>query len=76
MPRVYLPLLPIPLLAAVVAFSACARRGDEAPTHVIPPAVALAPAEAAPPPPAPPRAASDEAPTPEEVAAFESPVAK
>jgi len=39
MPRVYLPLLPLPVLALIVAFSACSRsRTEDAATHVIPPA--------------------------------------
>lgn len=37
MPRVYLPLLPVPVLALIVAFSACSRSGEPV-THVIPPA--------------------------------------
>lgn len=79
MPRVYLPLLPLPVLAAVVAFSACSRpRTDEQATHVIPQAVALAPAPALAGPPAPPAAApaGEDAPSEEEVRAFEAPVAK
>lgn len=77
MPRVYLPLLPLPVLAAVVAFSACSRpRTDEPATHVIPQAVALVPAPtlAAPPAAAPP--SGEDAPSEEEVRAFEAPVAK
>lgn len=78
MPRLYLPLLPLPVLAAVVAFSACGSRGEPA-TRVIPEAVALAPlpAEAAPRPTTPARPpVGDDAPSPEEVRAFERPVAK
>ena len=78
MPRVYLPLLPLPVLAVIVAFSACTRsRTDEQATHVIPQAVALAPAptRAAPPAPAPPPSGED-APSEEEVRAFAAPVAK
>ena len=77
MPRVYLPLLPLPVLAVIVAFSACTRsRSDEQATHVIPQAVALAPAPilAAPPAPAPP--SGEDAPSEEEVRAFGAPVAK
>ncbi len=78
MPRVHLSLVPLavfPVLAAVVAFSACSRpHGGEPTPHVIPPAVAL-------PPPAPPAASAgaalpDEPPSEEEVKAFERPVAK
>jgi hypothetical protein len=78
MPRVYLPLLPLPVLAFVVAFSACSRpRTDEPATHVIPQAVALAPSPApASPPPAAPAPSGDDAPSEEEVRAFEAPVAK
>ena len=77
MPRVYLSLIPIPVLAAIVAFSACSRSRDEAATHVIPPATAYtepaarAAAEAA----AAPRAAA-EPPSADEVKAFERPVPK
>ncbi len=77
MPRVYLPLLPIPVLAAIVAFSACSRSRDEAATHVIPPAsgyvepAARNAAEAA----AAPRAPA-EPPSADEVKAFERPVLK
>ncbi len=79
MPRIYLPLLPIPVLALVVAFSACSRsRTGETTSHLIPPA-ALAPANpagralaAAPAP----RAEPDEPPSAEEVREFERPVAK
>ncbi len=78
MPRVYLPLLPIPVLAIAVAFSACSRsRSDEAATHLIPPATgyvepaARNAAEAA----AAPRSPA-EPPSPDEVKAFERPVPK
>ena len=79
MPRVYLPLLPLPVLAAVVAFSACGTRTEPAP-HVIPQAAALAPAPAAEPPaiptPKPQAPTGESAPSEEEVRAFERPVAK
>ncbi len=75
MPRVLLPLLPIPVLAAVVAFSACSRtHGEDPAVHVIPPPVALAPAAAPAPTPATPT--GDDAPSAEEVRAFERPVPK
>jgi hypothetical protein len=77
---VYLPLLPVPVLAVVVAFSACSsRHSDEPPTHVIPPAITL-PATPTPAPGAAPaptgRAAADEPPTADDLAAFERRVAK
>lgn len=75
MPRVYLPLLPLPVLALVVAFSACGSRPGEPATRVIPEAVALVPAPAVAPP-APPPPAGEDAPSEEEVRAFERPVAK
>ena len=76
MPRVYLPLLPLPVLAVAVAFSACSRSpASEPAVHVIPPAAALvAAAPTAPPPPAAP--AGIDAPSEEEVRAFERPVPK
>jgi hypothetical protein len=43
MNRTYLPLLPLSVLAAVVAASACSKARTEETTHVIPPAVTLAP---------------------------------
>jgi hypothetical protein len=77
MPRLYLPLLPLPVLAVVVAFSACGSRPGEPASRVIPEAVALAPAAAvAPPPPAVLPPAGEEPPSAEEVRAFEAPVAK
>lgn len=76
MPRVYLPLLPIPVLAAVVAFSACSSPpADQPATQLIPPAVALA-APAPAPLPAPAAPVGDDAPSPEELRAFRQPVAK
>jgi hypothetical protein len=76
MPRVYLPLLPLPVLAVVVAFSACGSRGEPG-AHLIPPAAALTPAPAlAAPPPTPQPPTGENAPSDEEVRAFERPVAK
>lgn len=81
MPRVYLTLLPLPVLAVLVAASACSKPRSEEVSHVIPPPsfAALAPS----PPAAPPAARSapeatpqDEAPSAEEVKAFERPVRK
>lgn len=75
MPRLHLPLLPLPALAAAVAFAACSSRPGEPTTRVIPEAVAAAPSSAVPPPaPAPPT--GDDAPSEDEVRAFERPVAK
>jgi hypothetical protein len=37
MPRVYLPLLPLPALALVVAVAACTRSSSEETTRIIPP---------------------------------------
>jgi hypothetical protein len=81
MPRVYLPLLPLPVLAVLVAISACTKAKSEEVSHVIPPpafaALATtekpaAPSEAAPAP----AATKDEAPSAEEVKEFEKPVRK
>ncbi|HEY6003099.1 MAG TPA: hypothetical protein VIV57_09495 [Anaeromyxobacter sp.] len=48
MNRVYLPLLPLPVLAAIVAVSACSKARTEEATQMIPPAVTLpAPSPAA-----------------------------
>ena len=81
MPRLYLPLLPLPVLAALVAASACSKTRSEETTHLIPP-----PAPYVEPAPAAPAAlaaasqkaslAADEAPTAEDVKAFERPVLK
>jgi len=78
MSRVHLALLPIPVLALIVAFSACSRsRTDDAATHVIPPATSYAEpaarnaAEAA----VAPRAPA-EPPSPDELNAFARPVPK
>lgn len=78
MPRIYLPLLPIPALAAVLALSCSRTRSEEPATHVIPPATAYvepaarnaAVAAAAP------RPAADEPPSADEVKAFDRRVAK
>lgn len=77
MPRVYLPLLPLPVLAAVVAFSACGTRSEPS-THVITEAAALVPALPVAPAPTPPAQppTGDSAPSDEEVRTFERPVAK
>lgn len=77
MPRVYLPLIPLPVLAAVVAFSACGTRSEPTP-HLIPQAAALAPAPPVAPPatPAAQPPTGDSAPSDEELRAFERPVAK
>ena len=76
MSRVHLPLLPIPILAVIFAFSACSSPPPDGPaTKVIPPAVALAPAAPAPLP-APAAPAGDDAPSPEEVRAFQRRVPK
>ncbi|HET8540445.1 MAG TPA: hypothetical protein VFL83_11295 [Anaeromyxobacter sp.] len=84
MPRVYLPLLPLPALAVLVAVSACSKPRTEEVSHVVPPptfaavfaepkpAVPATPAAA----PAPADAPKDEAPSAEEVKAFEKPVRK
>jgi hypothetical protein len=85
MPRVYLPLLPLPALAVVVAVAACTRSPGEETTRVIPPSApyvaAVAPPEA--PRPAPPAAtlppgakAAVDAPTEDDVKEFERAVRK
>jgi hypothetical protein len=80
MPRVYLPLLPLPALAILVAISACNKPRSEEVSHVVPPPVeALAEARPASPPAATPALAAapkDDAPSAEEVKAFERPVRK
>jgi hypothetical protein len=78
MPRVYLPLLPIPVLAALVAFSACtSHRSDEPANRLIPPAVAVAPAPpASAATPAPTAPTAENAPSAEELHEFRRPVAK
>jgi hypothetical protein len=82
MPRIYLPLVPVALAAAIAAASACSEpRGVEGETRVIPPAAPLA--LAAEPAPAKPEvlaaaapAAAPEAPSAEDVREFERKVAK
>jgi hypothetical protein len=79
MPRIYLPLLPLPILAVIVAFSACSRAGEETPaTRLIPQAAALPPAPSPAQVPAvvPAAPTGDDAPSAEEVRDFERPVAK
>jgi len=77
MRAVYLPFLPLPVLAAAVAFSACSRsHGDEQTTHVIPPAVALVPASAPRPAVAPTPPTGENAPSEQELQEFHRPVAK
>jgi hypothetical protein len=81
MPRVYLPLLPLPALAVLVAISACSRPRSEEVSHVIPPptfaALTAEPTAPAAPVTTPsPAEAKDEAPSAEEVKAFEKKVRK
>ncbi len=80
MPRVYLPLLPLPALAVVVAIAACTKAKTEEVSHVIPPPApaAMAPAEkpAAPEAAAPSAPPKDDPPSADEVKAFEKPVRK
>jgi len=79
MNRVYIPLLPLPVLALIVAFSACSKARTEEVPHVIPPAeTLLAPVPGTKPPAPQVAAASAEAdrPTAEDVKEFERPVAK
>ncbi len=81
MPRVYLPLLPLPVLAVLVAVSACTRTKTEEVSHVIPPPAlaAMAPVEkpAAPSAAVPaPAAPKDDAPSADEVREFEKRVPK
>jgi hypothetical protein len=83
MRAVYLPLLPLPVLAAVVAFAACSSsRTDEPTTRIVPPAVALAPsvalAPAATPRPSvtPTPPVGENAPSEQELQEFHRPVAK
>jgi hypothetical protein len=75
MSRPWLTLLPLPALAAFLAVSACSgSRSEEPAVHVIPPPAAVAPAKAASPVPAAPIA--ENAPSEEEVRAFQRPVPK
>lgn len=83
MPRIYLPLLPLPVLAALVVASACSKPRSAETTHIIPPpAPYVLPASATPEPvlaaaPADKRASpADEAPTPDDVKEFDRPVLK
>jgi hypothetical protein len=83
MPRIYLPLLPLPVLAVLVAASACSKPRSEETTHLIPPpAPYVLPSSATPSPVLPaapqekPAAPADEAPTAEDVKEFERPVMK
>ncbi len=80
MPRVYLPLLPLPALAVLVAISACTKPRSEEVSHVIPPpALAAVTADAKPAASAaaaPADAPKDEPPSAEEVRAFEKKVRK
>ncbi len=86
MPRIYLPLLPIPVLAVIVAVAACTRpRSGEPVSHVIPSpspyvaAMGAGPATPATPAPAHALAAAsggDETPSADEVKAFERTVPK
>ncbi|HSN13497.1 MAG TPA: hypothetical protein VLT61_02630 [Anaeromyxobacteraceae bacterium] len=75
--RFHLPLLPLPVLAIIVAFSACSKtRSEEAATHVIPPAASYAALTAPAPRPAAAHDAVDATPTAEDVKQFERPVLK
>jgi hypothetical protein len=84
MNRIHLPLLPLPVLAVLVAVSACSKPRTEETTHVIPPAVSiLAPAAQAQTPAqemvaarADDKPADDDKPSAEEVKEFERPVRK
>ncbi len=80
MNRVYLPLLPLPVLAVIVAVSACSKAHVEETPHVIPPTAALEapPAEAKPPSleHAVAVKGGDDAPTPQDVKEFSRPVMK
>jgi hypothetical protein len=87
MPRLLLSLLPVAAVAIAVALSCGKSRSEEPATRVIPPATAYAepaptavappaPTAVAPPAPALPATAAEEPPSPEEVKAFERPVAK
>jgi hypothetical protein len=77
MRSLYLPLLPLPVLAAVVAFSACSSsHTDEPATRIVPPAAALAPAPAPHPTVAAAAPAPEDAPSEQEIREFERPVPK
>ena len=81
--RFYVPLAPVVILAAVASVNACGkeRAGEADRLRVIPPPAALARAEVSArtpprPAPAPEPVVAEAAPSPEEVRAFERPVAK
>jgi hypothetical protein len=85
MPRVYLPLLPLPVLAALVAASACSKPRSDETTHVIPPPAPYVAPAAVTAPPAPALAAApaasaanaaEDAPSAEDLKAFERAVPK
>ena len=77
MPRLYLPLLPLPVLAALVAISACSKARTEEATHVIPPAAPYVAAAAEVKPPPPPAApVVEEKPSEADVKEFERAVRK
>jgi hypothetical protein len=75
MPRIYLPLLPLPALAVLAAVSCSRPRTEEPAARVVPPAAPYAEPAAREAAAAPPRA-PEEPPSAEEVKAFERPVAK
>jgi hypothetical protein len=82
----HLPFLPLPVLAVLVAISACSKPRTEDTTHVIPPAAPYVAAAAESPPAKPVHApapglgvralAGDELPSAAEVKEFERPVSK
>jgi hypothetical protein len=77
MRRVYLPILPLPVLASLVAFGACSRPREEPALHVIPPPTAyVAPAASAAPGPAAAPKAEEPTPSADDVREFERAVPK
>lgn len=79
MKSIYLPLLPLPVLAVLVAVSACSKARTEETPHVIPPAaITLAPPAQAQAPATRVLAgrADEEKPSAEDVKEFERPVRK
>jgi hypothetical protein len=74
--RLFLPLLPLPVLAALFALSCTRTRSEEPATHVIPPPAAYSEPAARNAAAAPPRTGVEEAPTAEDVKEFLRPVAK